>query len=321
MNKGTVFRGAFSFFREGILQVNRTSEMRDPSGFLPGRNQRTRLAELEATIERGLTTFVAVGLALTEIQEKQLYRGDFETFEEYCLKRWAIKRAHAYRLINAAEVVGALSPMGDIPKGEREARELVTLLKRAGPDAVRQAWAELREEHGDNITAEKVRMAVHYSSASSDWYTPPEVIDRVVKLFGRIELDPCSNSREHPNVPALVHLVPADNGLSQPWHGTVYMNPPYGREIEPWVSKLVAEHACGNVSEAVALVPARVDTGWFRQFADYPVCFVNGRLKFSAQRKEAPFPSAVCYLGPAIDRFFDCFSDLGDVRPAVLRGV
>ena len=38
-----------------------------------------------------------------------------------------------------------------------------------------------------------------------------------------IELDPCSNSREHPNVPALAHLVQAENGLSQVWYGKVYM--------------------------------------------------------------------------------------------------
>jgi hypothetical protein len=35
--------------------------------------------------------------------------------------------AHAYRLSDAARVVQNLSPMGDIPVSERQARELVPL--------------------------------------------------------------------------------------------------------------------------------------------------------------------------------------------------
>jgi hypothetical protein len=244
---------------------------------------------LEATIECGLKTFVAVGLALAEIRDQQLYRNQgWSNFQDYCHERWALKKSQVYRLMDAAEVARALSPSGDIPQTESQARELVTLLKRAGPEAVRQAWGKLYEEHGDSITAGKVRMAVHFSSASPHWCTPPEVINRVVKLFGTIELDPCSNSREHPNVPALAHLVQDDNGLSQPWRGKVYMNPPYGREIEPWVSKLVSEHACGNVAEAVALVPARVDTEWFRQFRDFPVCFFKWTPEIQRSSERSP---------------------------------
>lgn len=38
--------------------------------------RQTRLEELEATIERGLTTFVEVGLALLEIRDSRLYRAE-----------------------------------------------------------------------------------------------------------------------------------------------------------------------------------------------------------------------------------------------------
>ncbi len=44
--------------------------------------------------------------------------------EEYCRVRWDINRAHAYRLIDAAQVIDNLSPMGDKPTTERQAREL-----------------------------------------------------------------------------------------------------------------------------------------------------------------------------------------------------
>jgi hypothetical protein len=59
--------------------------------------------------------------------------------------------------------------------------------------------------------------------------------------------------------------------------GRVYLNPPYGREIDNWVARLVDEHASGSVPEAVALVPARVDTEWFRRLDPFPRCFIWGR--------------------------------------------
>ena len=49
------------------------------------------------------------------------------TFEEYCKERWGMNRAHAYRLIDAAEVVNNLSPIGDIPVNESQARPLTQL--------------------------------------------------------------------------------------------------------------------------------------------------------------------------------------------------
>jgi hypothetical protein len=92
------------------------------------------------------------------------------------------------------------------------------------------------------------------------------------------------------------------------------MNPPYGTTIGAWVEKLCKEYACGNVTEAIALVPARTDTEWFQLFDDFPVCFVHGRLKFSGSKNSAPFPSAVVYLGHDVARFNAAFRDLGKVR-------
>jgi hypothetical protein len=67
------------------------------------------LARLEATIQAGKITFVAVGLALTEIREKRLYRKDYDTFDEYCEIRWGWTRQRASQLIGAAAVVQELN--------------------------------------------------------------------------------------------------------------------------------------------------------------------------------------------------------------------
>jgi hypothetical protein len=63
------------------------------------------LAHYETIIEQGLQSFVAVGTALMDIREKKLYRSQWTTFEEYLDRRWGLGRAHAYRLMDAAQVV------------------------------------------------------------------------------------------------------------------------------------------------------------------------------------------------------------------------
>lgn len=86
------------------------------------------LAEYEAIIERGLQSFVEVGTALLAVRDRRLYRAEYATFEDYCQSGWGLQRAHAYRLMEAAEVVERVSPMGDIvPTSERQARPLTRL--------------------------------------------------------------------------------------------------------------------------------------------------------------------------------------------------
>jgi phage N-6-adenine-methyltransferase len=163
------------------------------------------------------------------------------------------------------------------------------------------------------ISSELLRNGnVHFSSETPEWYTPWDVIERVQSLFGEIDLDPCSNPGV-PIVPALAHFTENTDGLSQPWAGRVYMNPPYGRGIGEWVSKLAESYASGAVTEAVALVPARTDTEWFNQLRDGAVCFIRGRLRFSESETGAPFPSAAVYLGNRRDDFAEKFADVGDI--------
>lgn len=152
-----------------------------------------------------------------------------------------------------------------------------------------------------------------YSSNSDEWYTPALVINRVCKVMGGIDLDPCSNIGGSPSVPALKYYTREDDGLVQEWRGSVYMNPPYGREIIDWVKKLVNEFRAGRITQAIALVPSRTDTEWFFILRDFPKCFVRGRLKFSNNGTPAPFPSMAVYLGGDLDAFKEAFSDIGDI--------
>jgi DNA N-6-adenine-methyltransferase Dam len=135
------------------------------------------------------------------------------------------------------------------------------------------------------------------------------------QFLGTIDLDPASNSTSAPNVPAVRHYSVDDDGLGYDWHGRIYLNPPYGKVIRLWVEHLVRQHQNGNVTEALALLPARTDTRWFQLLRGYPMCFLRGRLRFTSGEGDrdgtAPFPSVLVYLGAGSDRFAETFHDLG----------
>lgn len=154
-----------------------------------------------------------------------------------------------------------------------------------------------------------------FSSARSQWNTPPEIIQLTLRLFdGVIDLDPCSDAEgDKANVPARIHYTEGTDGLTRPWIGRVYMNPPYGRVIATWVRKFILNYKLGITTEGIILVPARTDTAWFRLLRDFPVCFIKGRLRFSGMDNSAPFPSAVFYAGPRIGEFANIFGEIGDI--------
>jgi len=136
-----------------------------------------RFEALERVIERGLSTFVEVGRALLEIQQKRLYQAaGYQTFADYVEKRWDLSSAHAYRQIDASKVVDILSPIGEmpLPANEAQARELAPLVD--DPEAVRAVWAETVHDGAGRITARLVRE--HVTARHPDTHTRKPVTAR-----------------------------------------------------------------------------------------------------------------------------------------------
>jgi hypothetical protein len=123
------------------------------------------LMELETTIANGFSKFLEVGNALLEIQTRKLYQDDdYATFEQYCAKRWSISRSQAYRMIQAAEVVGHLAEDHALPLPIHEAQTRV-LAKLKEPEAIRAVWEEVVDEYGETVSAPKMRDAADYYAA------------------------------------------------------------------------------------------------------------------------------------------------------------
>lgn len=152
-------------------------------------------------------------------------------------------------------------------------------------------------------------MDVHFSSNSNEWETPKEVFKKLDAHFDFV-LDAAATKD---NALCKSYFTIDDDALKQDWakYGSVWCNPPYGREIGKFVKKAYEESKKG--ATVVMLIPARVDTRWWQDYCSQgSVLFIRGRLKFVNKMlpsyKEdgdfkispAPFPSAIVTFGPDI---------------------
>jgi len=134
---------------------------------------------------------------------------------------------------------------------------------------------------------------VYASSETCEWETPQEFFDKLNAEY-HFTLDVCGTPA---NAKCEQYFTKEQNGLSKDWTGVCWMNPPYGREIGQWMKK--AYESAQNGATVVCLVPARVDTAWWHDYAMHgDVTFVRGRLKFGGAKNNAPFPSAVVVFRP-----------------------
>lgn len=141
------------------------------------------------------------------------------------------------------------------------------------------------------------------STGNNLWETPQWLATALSEAVGGFDLDPCSATadRRKARIKARVLLTEQDDGLTVPWRGKVFVNPPYSRSVGHWVRK------CREAGEkgclVVALIPARPDTAYWHDevvgLAD--VFMFRGRLKFSDAQKAAPFPSAAVVWGGSLD--------------------
>jgi hypothetical protein len=115
--------------------------------------------------------------------------------------------------------------------------------------------------------------------ASNEWYTPPHIFEALGLEF---DLDPCAPEGGVPWIPAKAHYSKVDHGLMMPWHGRVWLNPPYGTETWDWLERL-AMHGDG-----IALIFARTETQRFHEIAPSAdaICLIRGRLSFVAGERQ-----------------------------------
>jgi hypothetical protein len=105
--------------------------------------------------------------------------------------------------------------------------------------------------------------------------TPKWIIDALGGASS-FDLDPCA-ADPRPWDCARKGYIERDNGLSLPWRGRVWLNPPFDRyEVARWIERL-AQHSRGT-----CLLHARTEAAWFEPIWQHAsgILFMADRIKF-----------------------------------------
>jgi ParB family chromosome partitioning protein len=179
--------------------------------------------------------------------------------------------------------------------------------------AYRIAWGGV---HNDGARGSR-------GTGEHEWFTPIVYIEAARLALGAIDLDPASHAYAQAYVRAEAFHTVEDDGLAQEWHGRVWLNPPYGREvIGLFVNKLIEELGNGRTTAAIMLTHNYTDTEWFHAAARYAtaLCFTLGRVKFVDSNGEPANPTqgqVFFYYGADTARFAENFARFGlIVNPA-----
>lgn len=117
-------------------------------------------------------------------------------------------------------------------------------------------------------------MPAHSKNVSR--YTPLSIFEGLDTIF---DLDPCAPEGEYPGGNWCENrycLERGEDGLSLPWLGFIWLNPPWNRhEKGLWVGKLAAHKPGG-----IALVRAGTGSAWLQDHPPDALFLLRGRIKY-----------------------------------------
>lgn len=161
---------------------------------------------------------------------------------------------------------------------------------------------------------------------SSDEYATPQWLWRKLsRPLDGFDLDAASGAEPTPI--AETRFTAEDDGLSQAWHGDVWLNPPFGDQSSvgggkrgEWLTKARNEIARDEVRTVTILLPVDTSTQWWHQHVAEAsvICFLDGRLNYESPDEEGgtSFASEVAVYGDPPEELVDVLEEIG----AVFRG-
>lgn len=144
---------------------------------------------------------------------------------------------------------------------------------------------------------------VQHSSVTNEHYSPPKIVEPARRIFrGTIDLDPASCEVANGTVKATKIYTRQDDGLTKPWFGKVWLNPPGGldeggsvqkawwwRVARAWVNREIEQAVvvCFNLG---LLQTTQLDnTLDLPTPHDFPVCLPSSRVPYDrAEEADGP---------------------------------
>ena len=132
-----------------------------------------------------------------------------------------------------------------------------------------------------------------FNSNKQEWETPLDLFEKLNHEFN-FTLDLAADSTNHK---CENYFTEQDDALQQSWHGTCWLNPPYGNKsyrLEHWIKKAYSETNDSDCT-VVMLIPARTNTKWWHDYCmtAAEVRFICGRPKFGDAKHGLPQPLAI----------------------------
>lgn len=143
---------------------------------------------------------------------------------------------------------------------------------------------------------------VNHSGKTNTWLTPLHIVNSL----GKFDLDPCG-FLNHKTADKIIQLP--NDGLKSNWIGRVWLNPPYGKEQQNWLSKM---HMHGS---GIALIFARLETKWIQPFLSNGFFQIEGRIKFLREDKTEDSNAGTGSILIPFSRY-----DLGMILKSDLKG-
>ena len=195
---------------------------------------------------------------------------------------------------------GPISTLDDLGLTKQRVAEARTIRDRYDDAELIQlgtaATAEDRLLSRDAIVRQAELQEDRDAKLRDDWNTPRWLFDQLGVTF---DLDVCAPiDRAHRTVPARRYYTQQDDGLTQPWAGLVWCNPPYSAP-QPWMRRW-AEHDNGMFLSVVSAKTGRMAPHW--RSADRLVMFAGMIFDRPDGSTEAPYlPLTLAARGTAAD--------------------
>jgi phage N-6-adenine-methyltransferase len=220
------------------------------------------------------------------------------------------------RTLEKGKTVKDKAESDDEPEEVQEAAQEAWNGLQSGDESFNSAYESVKdaekETKKDNDSSD---IDVFVSNETDEWSSPRELVEPLSDTMNGFDLDPCSGAESSPFADDI--YTESDDGLAQPWHGSVWVNPPYSAMNE-WTEKVVSESKRDAVKTILYLCKGDSSTDWWQEAvasAKY-VATIDHRLKFGDGDNSAPFASHIFVFGKVSESVVEELQQFGYVlRP------
>lgn len=125
-------------------------------------------------------------------------------------------------------------------------------------------------------------------------YETPQILFDLLNNEFNFTLDICASDDNHK---CDNYFTVNDNALNKSWIGNCWLNPPFGKFLGKYMTKLYEEQTI-NGGIKVGLTPVRSNTIWWAKIINNAeIRFINGEVNFNNEKRGLWLPICILIFG------------------------